>query len=68
MQLLLAILLYLRVIVAPGTYTEKHINTQVEQNRQQIEAVQQDKLLMEKIEAEYIPRTDGIIIIQSETD
>jgi hypothetical protein len=68
MQLLLAILLYLRIIVAPGTYTEKHIRCLENDNREKIDAVRNDKATMDIIQRDYIPQTDGIVIIQSETD
>jgi hypothetical protein len=68
MQLLLAILLYLRIIVAPGTYTDKHIRCVADTNREKIDAVRNDKPTMDLIQRDYIPQTDGIIIIQSETD
>jgi hypothetical protein len=68
MQLILAILLYLRVIVSPGTYTEKHIDLKVEENRARIEAIQSDKPLLEKIQNEYGPSTEFIVIVANETD
>jgi hypothetical protein len=68
MQLLLAILLYLKLIVAPASYTERHIKCLENHNREKIDAVRTDKPTMDIIQRDYIPQTDGIIIIQSEDD
>ena len=68
MQLLLAILLYLRVIFSPGTYTEKQIRTFEEHHKGQIESVKNDKAAMDQVEEIYLPQADHIVIIQSETD
>lgn len=68
MQLLLAILLYLRVIVSPGTYTEEQIRIFIEHNQTRIDAVQNDKAAMDQVKEIYVPQADGIIIIQTDTD
>jgi glycerol-3-phosphate responsive antiterminator len=68
MQLILAILLYLKVIVCPATYTQHQIDVYVDQNKDMINAVQKDEASMQVVRDQYYPKTDGIIIIQSEDD
>lgn len=67
MQLLLAILLYLRFIVSPATYEKSYIDLLQQQHQSEIQSVQNDPAQMDIVNSQYMEPASQIIIIDSGT-
>jgi hypothetical protein len=65
MQLLLAILLYLRFIVSPATYEKSHIDLLEQHHQPEIQNVQSDPQQMDLVQREYMGPASQIIVIDS---
>ncbi len=68
MQVLLSILLYLSVIVSPGTYYDIEIDAIAQQNESEISAIQADADLTQQIVQDYQDDVSMILIIDWETE
>jgi hypothetical protein len=63
MQLLLAILLYLRLIFSPGVYQESYIRFLEKEHQAEIQAVQNDPQQMEIVNRDYMGPAEQVIVI-----
>jgi hypothetical protein len=63
MDLILAILLYLHVLVSPGTYLQSFINQKQVEYQDQINAVENDPAQMQIVNQQYMPQVSGIVVI-----
>lgn len=63
METILAILLYLHLIVSPGTYKQSYINQLYSDNQVKIEQVENDPVQMQIVNDQYMPQVPQIIII-----
>jgi hypothetical protein len=68
MHILLCILLYLRIIVSPGTYTIQYINDLEQSNLPVISTVDQNSDLLNEVEQIYNDDADRIVIIDTTED
>lgn len=63
MDLIIAILLYLHVLVSPGTYFQSYINQKQVEYQDQINAVENDPAQMQIVNEQYMPQVSGIVVI-----
>lgn len=63
METIIAILLYLQLIVSPGTYTDTYINQLETTHQVEINAVQADPAQMEVVNSVYLPQVSQVIVI-----
>jgi hypothetical protein len=66
--ILLEILLYLRLIVGPGTYQESHIYDLQTSNQTTISAIQTDPVLFAQINQQYAGEASQIIVLDDKED
>lgn len=63
MEQLLAILLYLVVITSPNTYLQTEINQYEIDNQAQVDAVENDPVLLPQVVQTYGPATANIVVV-----
>jgi hypothetical protein len=68
MHIILCLLLYLQLIVSPGTYTSQQINDLETANDPIIMSIEQDPDLLSGIEQFYNAEADQIVIIDTTED
>jgi hypothetical protein len=66
METILAILLYLQLIMSPGTYTDTYINQLETAHQVEIDAVQADPEQMEIVNSVYLPKVSQVIVINDQ--
>lgn len=66
MEILLAILLYLQLIVSPGTYTQSHINNLEITHQVEINEVKADPVRMEEVNRVFMPQVSQVVVINDQ--
>lgn len=63
METIIAILIYLHILVSPGTYYQSYINAEIQANQTKIDEVENDPAQMDIVNKVYLPQVSQIVII-----
>jgi 2-C-methyl-D-erythritol 4-phosphate cytidylyltransferase len=68
MNTTLAVLLYMHLIISPGTYFQSDIDAMATANQQQITIIENDPDQMQIVQNDDMPMVEKIVIVNDESE